>query len=118
MKILKKTIYFFDKLEDHFRIALSRRPMFYAIVGGIGLVLFYRGVWMIADLFVFMNGIVSAVVGLIILMAVGLMISTFVGDSIIISGLKKEATKIEKIKKEVEEEELEIKRIRIKKGRK
>ena len=105
MKILKKTIYFFDKLEDHFRVALSRRPLFYAIIGGIGLVLFYRGVWMIADLFDFMTGLVSTIIGLSILMAVGLMISTFVGDSIIISGLKKEATKIEKIKEEIEKNE-------------
>jgi len=115
MKILKKTIYFFDRLEDHFRIALSRRPMLYAVIGGIGLILFYRGVWMTADLFDFMTGIVSMIIGLSILMAVGLMISTFVGDSIIISGLKKEATKIEKIKEEIEEKEKKKSKIKKKK---
>ncbi len=102
MKVLKSLIHFFDKIEDRFRIALSRRPLVYAVVGGIGLVLFWRGVWMTADLFDFMTGPISIIVGILILMSVGLLISTFVGDSIIISGLKEESTNIEKIKKEIE----------------
>lgn len=97
MKIFKKIISFFDKLEDHFRIALAGRPLLYAILGGIGVVLFYRGIWMTADLFNFMNGPISVIIGILILMSVGLLISTFVGDSIIISGLKREETEIGKL---------------------
>ena len=57
---------------------------------------------MIADDLYFMTGPVSAILGIIILMLFGLLISTFVGDSIIISGLKKESTKIERIRRNVE----------------
>jgi hypothetical protein len=34
---------FFDKLEDKTRAKLSRVPLLYAFLGGIGIVLFWRG---------------------------------------------------------------------------
>ena len=45
----KKVLNFFDKLEDKTRAGLSRVPFLYALLGGIGVVLFWRGVWHIAD---------------------------------------------------------------------
>src|SRR3990167_3833380 len=42
-------IKFFDKLEDKTRYRLSKLPILYAIIGGIGIVLFWRGVWHTAD---------------------------------------------------------------------
>ncbi|MBU2082030.1 hypothetical protein KKH14_01235, partial [Patescibacteria group bacterium] len=56
-KIIKNMFFrFFDKLEDKVRSRLSRRPILYAFLSGIGTVLFFRGVWMIADEFSFMTG--------------------------------------------------------------
>ncbi len=108
MKIVKKIIKFFDKLEDKVRAGLSRMPLVYSIIGGVGVVLFWRGVWMIADQFVFMTGPVSMIIGSVILMLVGLMVSVFVGDRIIISGLKREQKLFEKARAEIEVESKNI----------
>ena len=98
-------IRFFDKLEDHIRGALSRVPIFYALVGGVGVVLFWRGVWHTADLFPFFDGPVSLIAGALILLATGLLVSVFIGDQIIISGLRHEKKLTEKTEMEVEVEE-------------
>ena len=95
---------FFDKLEDNIRAALSRRPVVYAFVGGAAIVLFWRGVWMVADAIPFLTGPVSILVSVAILLAMGLFVSFFIGDSIIISGLKKEKRLDEKIAAEVKTE--------------
>ena len=47
--LTRKIVRFFDKLEDKIRGRLSHHPIFYALVGGIGVVLFWRGVWHTAD---------------------------------------------------------------------
>ncbi len=104
---MKKILKFFDKLEDNIRAALSRRPIIYAFVGGTAIVLFWRGVWMVADTTPFLTGPVSILVSVAILLAMGLFVSFFIGDNIIISGLKKEKKLDEKIASEVKTE-LEI----------
>ena len=101
---MKKILYFFDKLEDNIRAALSRRPIIYAFVGGTAIVLFWRGVWMVADTFPFLTGPVSVLVSVMILLAMGLFVSFFIGDNIIISGIKKEKKLDEKIVSEVKTE--------------
>lgn len=108
MNIVKKILKYFDKLEDRVRAALSRRPLVYALIGGIGVVLFWRGVWMTADEFSFMTGPISMLAGVLILMLIGLWVSVFVGDSIIISGLKKEHKEFEKARIEIEKESRNI----------
>ena len=90
----RKIIKFFDKLEDKIRTKLSHWPIIYALVGGVGIVLFWRGVWHTADLFPFLNGPV-------LLLLTGLFVSFFIGHYIIFSGLKQE-------KKIEEREEMEI----------
>ena len=95
---------FFDKLEDNIRAALSRRPVIYAFVGGTAIVLFWRGVWMVADTIPFLTGPISILVSVAILLVMGLFVSFFVGDNIIISGLKKEKRLDEKIISEVKTE--------------
>ncbi len=92
---------FFDKLEDKVRGKLSHYPILYALVGGIGIVLFWRGVWNTADMFPFMTGPVSILISLIMLLMTGLFVSFFIGHYIIFSGLKQE-------KKLEEKEEAEI----------
>jgi len=90
---------FFDKLEDKIRGSLSRYPIAYAVIGGIGIVLFWRGVWLTADLFQFMTGPVSLLLGTVMLLSMGLFVSFFIGDHILITGLKHEKKLIEKIEK-------------------
>ena len=98
-----KIIRFFDRLEDYVRTRLSRRPILYAFVGGVGVVLFWRGVWMTADE-MGISSFGSIVISLLILLLSGLFVSFFVGDAIIISGLKQDKKLIEKTEAEVDAE--------------
>jgi len=102
--MVNRAVDFFDKLEDRVRAALSHRPISYAIIGGVGIVLFWKGVWETAELFPALFGPVSILVGLIMLLLTGLMVSFFVGDSIILSGFKQEKKFVEKIESEVHSE--------------
>ena len=101
-----KLISYFDKLEDRTRAALSRHPIVYALIGGTSIVLFWRGVWMSADEIPFLTGPVSILISTIVLLAVGLFVSFFIGDTILISGLKRgkrvDEKVISKLKTELE----------------
>lgn len=101
---MQTIIRFFDKMEDHIRASLSLHPVLYAFIGGTAIVLFWRGIWMIADTFAFLTGPVSVAISIIILLSTGLFVSFFVGDTIIISGLRKEKRLDEKIASEVRTE--------------
>lgn len=101
---MKTIIDFFDKFEDDTRAALSKRPVIYAFIGGTTIVLFWRGIWMIADSIPFLTGPVSVAISTVVLLATGLFVSFFVGDTIIISGLKKEKKLDEKVASEIKTE--------------
>ena len=111
---MHKIIRFFDKLEDRTRGHLSRVPIFYAVVGGITIVIFWRGVWEVADYLYALGGfwavlfdpVVSVVVSIAVLLVTGLFVSFFIGDRIILSGLKHEKKVEEKTETEVREEEV------------
>ncbi len=111
-----KIIYFFDKLEDRVRGHLSRKPILYALVGGIGIVLFWKGVWETAGYFQFLYGPGSIIASMIILLAVGLFVSYFIGDSIIISGLRRERKLIDKEEEEIIAEDEKIREIKMEVG--
>lgn len=100
----KKVLQFFDWLEDRLRGALSRHPVLYTIIGSVAVVLFYRGVWLTADMISFLTGPVSLIASFAILLAIGLFVSFFIGDQIIISGLKGEKKITEKTEAEVRSE--------------
>lgn len=102
--MLKRAVSFFDTLEDKTRIALSHRPILYALIGGIGIVLFWKGVWETAELFPVLFGPVSMLLGVVILLLTGLLVSFFIGDSIILSGFKREKKLVEKTSSEVHSE--------------
>lgn len=110
---MRKIIKFFDKFEDRTREHLSRMPIFYAIIGGITIVLFWRGVWDLADAMENKGGIlaflfdpgVSLIISMIVLLASGLFVSFFISGRIILSGLKHEKKVEEKTEIEVREEE-------------
>lgn len=109
-----KIIRFFDKLEDKVRAALSRRPIIYTLIGGVAIVLFWRGVWLIADELPFMTGFVSLIISVAVLLLSGLFVSFFIGEEIIISGLKKERKLFEKTESEIKTEADILNQIKIK----
>ena len=118
--MIKKVINFFDKFEDKVRGHLSRFPILYTFIGGIAIVLFWRGVWHTADILEERGGWLgwlfyeptNLIIVVAILLATGLFVSYFIGDTILISGLKKEKKAADKTEREVQEEEVEIKELR------
>ncbi|MEK7195272.1 MAG: hypothetical protein AAB655_01095 [Patescibacteria group bacterium] len=112
---------FFDKIEDKVRGRLSRYPLIYAFLGGVGVVVFWRGVWHFTDFlsasFLLresesstidlangLDGLLSILVGTILLLLTGLFVSNFIGNEIIISGIKGDKKVSEKTEVELKQE--------------
>lgn len=114
--MFKNLIDFFDKLEDKIRGHLSKFPILYTLIGGVAIVLFWRGVWHTADILQSKGGWLgwlfyeptNMIIVTIILLASGLFVSYFIGDTILISGMKGEKKIAEKTEKEVKEEEQKL----------
>jgi len=104
---LKKTVKFFDKLEDKIRGKLSHYPIIYALIGGVGVVLFWRGVWHIADE-MSIGSVLSIIIGIITLLMTGVFVSAFIGNKLIITGLSGEKKLSEKEQAEIETEEMQL----------
>ena len=104
-------IRYIDKLEDKIRHKLSHHPILYAFFGSIGVVLIWRGVWMLADE-MHMSSIVSMIIGSAISIITGLFVSFFVGDQIIISGIKKEKRVDEKTEDEIKNDTITLSEIK------
>ncbi len=119
MQFLRRIFNYFDKLEDKIRRKLSHYPILYAFIGGIGVVMFWRGVWHSAD-FVseiifsvqqnttidlgnlpWWDGPLSLVVGSLLLLSTGLFVFDFIGNELIVSGLKGEKKIAEKTEDEI-----------------
>lgn len=117
---LKKLYTFGDRFEDVARSKLSRVPIFYAALGGTGIILFWRGIWHTMDYLMeyfflvhdgstsksaaglpWWDGPLSIVIGASLLLAIGLFVTSFIGDAIIVSGLKSEKKLTEKTEEEV-----------------
>jgi hypothetical protein len=115
--MIKKVFKFFDIFEDVVRSSLSHFPIFYSLVGGTGVILFWRGIWRIADFLEAKSGVLailfsplgSMAIGVSVLLATGLFVSVFIGDKIIMSGITKDKKIIEKTKDEIIEEEDRLK---------
>jgi hypothetical protein len=99
--MFKTIVIFFDRLEDKVRSRLSHYPIAYSLVGAIGIVLIWKGVWETAEYFPVLFGPVSVLLGIGILLITGLLVSFFIGDTIIISGFKREKKLVEKSEKEL-----------------
>ena len=115
----------FQKLEHKIRGVLSHYPIIYAVIGGIGVVLFWRGVWHTMDYLMltvkpssidltnelWWDGPLSFLIGLIILLLTGVFVSNFIGNEILISGLRGEKKLSEKTEEEIETESDKIEAI-------
>jgi hypothetical protein len=113
---LDKLYHWGDKLEDRVRSFLSRYPIFYSLISGAAVVIFWRGVWHSWDYISWSlgfyegplslwDGPLAILVGTIILLVTGILVSEFIGEQIIISGLKGEKKIVDKTKEELAEEE-------------
>jgi hypothetical protein len=107
-----KVIHYLDRLEDRIRGRLSRYPIIYTLIGGIAIVVFWRGVWITTDQlasllppsFYWLDGILSVTASVLVLLATGLFVSFFINDQIILSGVKREKKLAERTETEVREE--------------
>jgi hypothetical protein len=109
-----------QKFERKMTAFLSRRPKLYALLVGIGIVLFWRGVWHTADNLhsyyylgpsnldpagaAWWDGPFSLLLGITILYFTGAFISSFIGNELILSGLRGEKKLTERTESEVETE--------------
>jgi hypothetical protein len=111
---------FFDKLEDSTRQHLSRYPIVYSLIGGVGVVLFWRSIWETADLLSKIHPLLTwffyppfqIAISTLGLLLVGLFVSIFIGDKIIISGIRREKKIEERTEELVKEEAITLKHVR------
>ncbi len=109
-----------DKAEDKVRGRLSHVPLIYAFLGGAGVIIFWRGIWHTTDYvmeyffatkylsspdatisMLWWDGPLSILIGTTILLLSGLFVTSFIGNEIIISGLKGEKKLTEKTEEDV-----------------
>ncbi len=97
---MNKILDFFDKLEDKIRTRLSRHPIPYALLGGTAVVLFWRGVWLLADEIPAFTGpkgvLLSLAISVLIMLSTGLFVSFFISNRVLLSGILKERKLAEK----------------------
>lgn len=104
---------FFNQLIDNIYQRLSHVPVLYSIIGGTFVVLFWRAIWHTADILAAQGGFlgwffyepVQIVFTLIGLLLTGLMVSVFIGDRVILSGLRHEK-RVEEVTEELVKEEV------------
>src|SRR3989344_1498264 len=109
--MIKRVIKYFDILEDKIRHRLSRYPVLYAMIGGIGVVLFWRGIWDLMDIVKVTNPFILIIISVIIMLLTGTFVSFFIGEQIILSGLRQEKRIDEKTEAEIQKEEIELYKI-------
>lgn len=114
--LFKKLYQLGDKLEDKVRGKLSHFPIVYAFIGGAGIIIFWRGIWRVTDFIaeyttrgqniehILWDGIISIIFGMVLLLLVGLFVSSFIGNEIIISGIKGEKRISEKTESEIKQD--------------
>lgn len=95
-----KIVKLFDHLEDKIRHALSRTPIVYALIAGVAIVLFWRGTWLLADE-IGLSPLESFIASVLILLLTGTFVSFFIGEQILISGLRQEKKIDEKTEEEI-----------------
>ena len=111
--------------EKKFRAKLGRHPVIYAFVGGVGVVLFWRGVWHSVDFLALtfmshsdgvtsidwpqgVDSLISLALGVILLLSTGLFVVQLLGGETAVSNIKKEERMVEKTEGEVKKESAEL----------
>lgn len=79
----------FLQIEERARSYFERFPFVHAFLGGVGVVLFWRGTWELADR-MRIDPVVSIIMGSLLLGGIGLFLHTFVGNAIIIKNVEKD----------------------------
>ena len=97
----------FLTIEERARKYFEQFPFIHAFLAGVGVILFWRGTWEIADIYR-LNPFTSVFVGILILGGIGLFIQTFVGNAIIIKNVKSEMSLEKKNEREVSKVEKEV----------
>lgn len=110
------------RLARRIRFFLSHWPTLYALIVGVGIVLFWRGVWYSVDVIhrlltvyntsspldsfasLWWDGPLSFIIGSFILYITGAFISSFIGNELILSGLRGEKKLSERTESEVKTE--------------
>jgi hypothetical protein len=67
------------------------------VISGIGIVMFYRGLWLVLDEYPFFTGWVTLVIATMLLMLSGVFVSQFVSNHVILSGIKRDKKMVEKV---------------------
>ena len=109
-KILNVIHKIVDRIEEKARLKLVHHPLVYAIIGSVGIVSIWRGIWHISDDWG-VSSWGSLIFGMAITILTGLFVSFFIGENIIISGLNKEKRIDEKTEEEIHKERNTLTRI-------
>ncbi|MEI6316223.1 MAG: hypothetical protein WCO65_00665 [bacterium] len=100
MKSITKTLL---EIEDRARLHFEKTPFLQALLAGIGVIIFWRGIWEWLDVQK-ISPVVSVMIGSLILLSVGVFVQTFIGNTIIIKNVKQEEQLEKKAIKEMESE--------------
>ncbi len=95
------------KIEEGARKFFEYIPFTHAFLAGVGVILFWRGVWEIADILM-LDPVASILLGCVILGGIGLFIQTFVGNAIIIKNVKREEQREAATERKVKQVEQEL----------
>lgn len=104
---------------------LRRHPLIYAFVGGVGVVLFWRGVWHFTDFLALIlfpssdqvttidwtTGIdssLSLVIGTLLLLLTGLFVSEFLTGQVLMTDIKEEERLVKTTEKDIAKESSEF----------
>ena len=108
---MRKLTNIFLNLEEKARTRFEKFPFFHAFLAGVGVVLFWRGVWETSD-HLGISSVWSIILGTLLLIILGLFLQTLVGNTIIIKKVenekKTEQKDIAKVEKEVNVEEITL----------
>ncbi len=90
-------------IEDRAREYFEQMPFVQSFFAGIGVIIFWRGIWQWLDQSS-VSPLLSVVLGSLILLCFGVFVQTFIGNTIIIKNVKQEEQLEKKAIKEMEGE--------------